>query len=244
MATHQNRYYQIMMDAIASLASSVDETEFRQRLTSVAASFGYQHLCVIAAPSAFPRAFDDKLLLNGWPKGWLEQYRQSNFTSHDPVAAFLRQQTHAFVWSDVPIPDDRKARSVMDISSVDYKMRYGLCIPAHDVNGNYEAGLSFAGPEPVDVKDALEIVQMIGVFALGRLGAIRSINRPEKVLSSRECEVISWAAVGKTAWDTGSILNIAEDTVNKHFTSAMRKLNVHNKPHAVAESIRRGEIKL
>lgn len=40
----------------------------------------------------------------------------------------------------------------------------------------------------------------------------------------------------------GGILNIAEDTVNKHIASAMRKLNVYSRAQAVAESIRRGEI--
>jgi LuxR family quorum sensing-dependent transcriptional regulator len=54
--------------------------------------------------------------------------------------------------------------------------------------------------------------------------------------------VLCWTAAGKTAWDTGGILNIAEDTVNKHMASAMRKLNVYSRTHAVAESIRRGEI--
>jgi LuxR family quorum sensing-dependent transcriptional regulator len=46
----------------------------------------------------------------------------------------------------------------------------------------------------------------------------------------------------KTAWDTGGILNIAEDTVNKNIASAMWKLNGCSRTQAVAESIRRGEI--
>jgi LuxR family transcriptional regulator, quorum-sensing system regulator BjaR1 len=54
--------------------------------------------------------------------------------------------------------------------------------------------------------------------------------------------VLSWTAAGKTAWDTGGILNLAEDTVNKHIAAVMRKLNVYSRAQAVAESIRRGEI--
>jgi LuxR family quorum sensing-dependent transcriptional regulator len=44
-------------------------------------------------------------------------------------------------------------------------------------------------------------------------------------------------------WQNGvGYLNIAEDIVNKHIASAMRKLNVYSRAQAVAESIRRGEI--
>lgn len=230
------------MDALDAFESSDTETALRQRLAQTVSSFGYQHLCVIAAPSPLNRAFDDKVLLNGWPKGWFEQYRQSNFTSHDPVAAFLRRQTRAFIWSEVPIPpDDVTAQSVMTISSTDYHMRHGLCIPIHGLNG-YQAGISFAGLEVETVREAYSTVQMIGIFAFNRLANIRSTARQDKVLSPRECEVMTWAAAGKTAWDTGSILRIAEDTVNKHVASAMRKLNVHTRAHAIAESIRRGEI--
>lgn len=62
------------------------------------------------------------------------------------------------------------------------------------------------------------------------------------ILTDREREVLRWTAAGKTAWDTGGILNIATDTVTKHIASAMRKLDVHSRAQAVAESIRRGEI--
>ncbi len=41
----------------------------------------------------------------------------------------------------------------------------------------------------------------------------------------------------KTAWDTGCILSISTDTVNKHMASAMRKLKAYTKTQAVAESL-------
>ena len=102
--------------------------------------------------------------------------------------------------------------------------------------------MSFAGCDVEDVKEANAAVQMIGIYAFNRLANLKFASKTDKVLTDREREVLNWIAAGKTAWDTGGILSIAEDTVNKHITSAMRKLNVHTRAQAVAESIRRGEI--
>jgi LuxR family transcriptional regulator, quorum-sensing system regulator BjaR1 len=243
MATFQGHYFQTALDAIEQFDHAETSSVLCKQLAKAVSSFGYQYLCVISAPTAQQHAFDDKVLLNGWPKGWFEQYRKSNFTLHDPVAMFLRTQTKAFKWSEVPIPkDDQLARSVMTISSTDYRMRHGFGIPIHGLNG-YQAGVSFAGCEVDDVKEANAAVQMIGIYAFNRLANLKFASKTDKVLTEREREVLNWIAAGKTAWDTGGILSIAEDTVNKHITSAMRKLNVHTRAQAVAESIRRGEIR-
>jgi LuxR family quorum sensing-dependent transcriptional regulator len=243
MAAFQGRYFQIAFDAIEQFDHAETASVLCKQLAKAVSSFGYQYLCVISAPTAQQRAFDDKVLMNSWPRGWFEQYRTSNFTLYDPVAMFLRRQTRAFKWSEVPIPkDDHLARSVMTISSTDYRMRHGFGIPIYGLSG-YQAGVSFAGCEVEDVKEANAAVQMIGIYAFNRLANLNFASKKDRVLTDREREVLHWIAAGKTAWDTGGILSIAEDTVNKHITSAMRKLNVHTRAQAVAESIRRREIR-
>jgi DNA-binding CsgD family transcriptional regulator len=61
---------------------------------------------------------------------------------------------------------------------------------------------------------------------------------PGPRLSTREKEVLKWAAVGKTAWETGQIMTVAASTVNHHLYNACAKLQVTNKTHAVAKAIR------
>lgn len=242
MSAFHKRYFQVMLEAIEHFDHAETESALSDHLAQAIAAFGYQHLCCVSAPNMEQRGFDDKVLLNGWPKGWFEQYRRSNFHAHDPVAAFLRTQTNAFKWSDVPVPSNNQlAKTVMTVSFSDYRMRHGLCVPIHSLNG-YQAGISFAGFEIEDGKEADAAVQMIGIYAVNCLSHLKSTFKKPKLLSAREREVLTWTAAGKTAWDTSNILNIAEDTVNKHIAAAMRKLNVHTRAQAVAESIRSGEI--
>jgi LuxR family quorum sensing-dependent transcriptional regulator len=242
MATFHGRYFQVALDAIEQFNRAEDIGSLSAQLTRAISSFGYQFLCCLSAPSIQNQAFDKRVLLNVWPKGWFEQYQKSNFNAHDPITAAVRIRTESFRWADVVIPpDDRLAKSVMTIALTDYRMRHGYCVPIHGLNG-YQAGISFAGFEVEDVVEANAAVQLIGIYAFNRVATIKSTRKEHRILTEREREVLRWTAAGKTAWDTGGILNIAEDTVNKHIASAMRKLNVYSRAQAVAESIRRGEI--
>ena len=139
------------------------------------------------------------------------------------------------------LPDDQLAKSVMATALSDYRLRRGFCVPIYGLGG-YQAGISFAGFDVDDAAEANGALQLIGIYAFNRLANLKSSCKEYRILTDREREVLRWTAAGKTAWDTGGILNIAEDTVNKHIASAMRKLNVYSRAHAVAESIRRGEI--
>ncbi len=57
-------------------------------------------------------------------------------------------------------------------------------------------------------------------------------------LTRREKEVLTWTALGKTAWEIGEILEITVRTVNEYAQSARRKLGATNRAHMVAIAIR------
>ena len=57
-------------------------------------------------------------------------------------------------------------------------------------------------------------------------------------LTSREVEVLSWVARGKSAWEIGEILDIAKRTVDEHAQTAVRKIGAVNRTHAVAIAVR------
>jgi DNA-binding CsgD family transcriptional regulator len=62
------------------------------------------------------------------------------------------------------------------------------------------------------------------------------------VLSERENEVLNWLKQGKSSWEMSVILAISERTVNYHVYNIMEKLEVANRPQAVAVAARLGLI--
>lgn len=52
-------------------------------------------------------------------------------------------------------------------------------------------------------------------------------------LSKREGEILHLLAKGKSNGDISTVLNISERTVKFHINSIMKKLNAHNRTHAV-----------
>jgi len=73
------------------------------------------------------------------------------------------------------------------------------------------------------------------------LATVASAPKPIP-LTEREVEILRWTAIGKTAWEIGSILKISERTVNFHLQNVMGKLGVHNKTHAAAKAMSFGLI--
>jgi len=61
---------------------------------------------------------------------------------------------------------------------------------------------------------------------------------PSTRLTQREREAIAWASQGKSAWEIGEILHIAQRTAEEHLATAARKLGAVNRTHAVALAIR------
>ncbi|WP_424631830.1 LuxR family transcriptional regulator [Bradyrhizobium sp. SYSU BS000235] len=242
MGPLHKHYFDGALDTLERIRTAEGLSALSEVLNSAFSRFGYESFCVVAAPTAGQQKFSDKLLLRKWPRGWYEQYISSDFHPHDPISNYSRSQTHSFHWSSVSIPkEDRKANGIMTISSNDYGMINGYCVPIQGLNG-YQATVSIAGGEIDPQSEAHAAIDLISIFAFQRLASIRHDMNVPKVLTAREKEVISWAAVGKTAWDTSVILSISVETVNKIAASAMRKLNVHTRAQAVAESIRRREI--
>ena len=56
-------------------------------------------------------------------------------------------------------------------------------------------------------------------------------------LSQRERDVLKWAQIGKTNWETGQILGLSEQGVLYHFRSILRKLDVTSKHQAVLKAL-------
>lgn len=102
----------------------------------------------------------------------------------------------------------------------------------------------FAGPDQRRLKMRLSRGSAPGCwhFVLEETNAAepgRALARALK-LTLRQAEILYWLKQGKTNWEIGSILGIAEKTAGKHLEHIFAKLNVENRTAAVRVAIEAG----
>jgi LuxR family transcriptional regulator, quorum-sensing system regulator BjaR1 len=182
---------------------------------------------------------------NGWPSQWFELYNRENFSAVDPIPRHCFNTLNPFEWKDVPYDRERDpaAHKVM-MRARDFGLNDGFCIPIHYDDAT--AAVSIAGERPYLDGETKSALHLMGVFAHSRL---RALARPAAAMRTRrlsemEAEVLRWAARGKTAWETGQILQLSERTVRWHLEEAQRKLMTKNKTATVALALVNGEINL
>jgi len=216
------------------------------RLSEYLGRYGFTSFLVTGLPVQRER-LEPYILLNNWPDGWYERYTQAGHYRHDPCVRQCFGTIEPFVWSDLPpeMTQGREASRVME-EAKRFGLVDGLCVPLHDVYG-FQAVVTMAGQHIELPPSARRMVHLSSLYAYGaadRIGRSQSYHKGQNRLTEREAEVLTWTAIGKTAWAVGEILGIAEFTVKDHLKSVKLKLGTSNNVHSVAEALRRHEIRL
>ena len=73
-------------------------------------------------------------------------------------------------------------------------------------------------------------------------GIFGQLGRNSRALTQRELQVLQSLAVGSSTRDVAGEIHVSEETVKSYLKQVFRKLHVHDRTEAVAESIRRGFI--
>ena len=82
-------------------------------------------------------------------------------------------------------------------------------------------------------------IHLITLYAFDRMRALRGdFSDRKRSLTSREREVLTWAAQGRSAAQISKTLNISKRTVDEHSQTAARKLGASNRTQAVAIAMR------
>jgi LuxR family quorum sensing-dependent transcriptional regulator len=184
-------------------------------------------------------SFDPIVLMSGWSLDWVNRYTGHQYVHFDPVAKALQHRCAPYLWSEVCNRRlEPEERMVMG-EAAEHGLASGISVPIYDVNGKHSC-VSFSGHHLNIDEERRGALQLIGFYAHHRLRELG--QRSRRCLSERERECLTWAAKGKTGWETSRILDISEETAREYVLSAARKLGTQNKVQTVAEAIRRGEI--
>jgi LuxR family quorum sensing-dependent transcriptional regulator len=224
-----------LIDRLDRMATADDVMDAIQR---VVGQVGLDTLLFMGLPNRDQR-FEQVTLGMRWPAEWLKIYTKGKYVHDDPVIRHMRRTATPFEWNEAHYDSEREPRAaeLMRLRA-DFGFGRAFVVPIPGPAGN-TAGVSMSGPKPELTARNKPGLHLMALYAFDRVCALRKpLPDRQPFLTSREREVLTWAAAGKSAWEIGEILGIAKRTVDEHAQTAFRKLGAANRAHAVAIAIR------
>jgi LuxR family quorum sensing-dependent transcriptional regulator len=200
------------------------------------ARFGFENFIITGLPHPDQR-IESLVLLKKWPMDWYRRYTQRSYDRYDPVVRLCRQTVQPFEWAEAPHDSGTNPRGaeIMQEAS-EFGMREGYCLPIHGLNG-FEACLSMSGPCLDLTPHTKPAIHLMAMYAFERARVVMAPSPRPNPLTARERETLRWAALGKSAADTGEIMGVTERTITAHVGSSCQKLSAANKTQAVARAL-------
>ena len=163
-----------------------------------------------------------------------------------PVMQHCKQSSVPLVWDQSTYVADGSGDLWEHQAAFGY--RSGAITALHLPRGrHYAFGVDRPQPLPRSAKQLTKLladVQLFTVYAgeaMAKLVAGMGASHTP-ALARRELECLRWTMEGKTAWEVGQIVGIAELTVVSYMRSAAQKLGCTSKHQAVARAMRLGLI--
>jgi DNA-binding CsgD family transcriptional regulator len=177
-----------------------------------------------------------ELININYPNEWLKIYKENDFNKIDVIVQNHFTHFTPQYW-DFTYKKFKQSPKIASLAS-DFGIIHGYTFGMRPFGFCKTASLySFSGKFNTYDSRVISILQTVVPhihLASSRIVEERRIECNKKVLSRRENEVLKWLKRGKSSWDISVILEIGESTVNFHIYNIMKKLDVVNRPQAIA----------
>ena len=184
--------------------------------------------------------------VSSYPEEWQSIYAEQGYLWKDPTVAHCQTSTEPLVWTEeafmssgaMPMLEEAKA----------FGLSHGVSAGMHEMKGTTKSMISLVRDQAIEENQsgvaAAQVLANCAHFVVVRIVRDAICPNPgEGVhLTPQELACMRWTSQGKTAWEVGRIMSIAEPTVAFHMKNAMKKLNANNRPQALAIAIRMGLI--
>ncbi len=233
----------LSMEDISAILDAKNEAQLVDLLKRAAFSLGFEQF-VMGVEVNRPLVKPVQHAINGYTQRWQQVYAERNFLWQDPTVSHCQTSSEPLVWSEKMY--SAGSRELWE-ESHKYGVGHGLSIPVHEREG-VKSMFSLARDQTIE-KDSRELERMLAGarvlancahFAMTKLIVPGLLDARDPRLTRRERECLIWAAKGKTAFEIGMILNIAETTAVFHLNNVVRKFNVANRTQAIAVGVAMG----
>lgn len=231
----------LLCDAYDAMSRAENSNELRVEMDKFAKEMGFEHFAyalTIKAPSLKPQQY----FINGFPQEWVERYLSQGYFQVDPLIRHAESTSLPAIWSDQLLHGGQSSQFWEEAKA--FGLQSGLSFAVHEQPG-VTGIFSLARDKKLDLQ-AQDLAALIGraqMFASLLHHAVARIDLPKllpeqgAVLTAREQECLKWAADGKTAWEIGQILGVAERTAVFHVNNVIQKLGAANKTQAIVRAV-------
>lgn len=229
--------YLSVLGAKTNEALLAELVRFSQRL-------GFENVTALAVFDHVAGDSEFIWVCNG-PAGHVEMADDRSAGKRDPVMQHCRHKSVPIVWNQATYVQAGQGAKWEQQAQHGYAC--GIAWAMHMPAGrHFVLGVDRAQALPACSAELSRMVSALQLFAVHAQEAMSALVEASQItgpaLTPRELETLRWTMEGKTAWEVGRILGIAEDTVARHANSATQKLGCANKHHAAVKALRYGLI--
>jgi DNA-binding CsgD family transcriptional regulator len=190
-----------------------------------------------------PGPIRTRFYFGNWPAEWMARYT-AEILAADPLLGEARRRFAPFTWSELQ-GEGGLAPEMVAAFETGRQAGWsdGFAVPIHGPAG-YVALVSYAGRDLslTELDRALLRAVAHAAHDRGRAILTASGEGQEAQLTARELQVMRWVAAGKSDWEIGRILGIADSTAHFHVERVKRKLEVGSRGDAVGVLILGGRL--
>ena len=229
-----------------SVLEAKDQNQFRSVVVRFAQQLGFETVAATAIIDK-PDAGPEFIAVHNTPLAFEQTFDDLLGAKRDPVAQHCKRHTMPIVWSQ----QTYLQTGVVELweHQAQFGYRNGIAMALHLPEGrHFWLGVDRDQELPTDRLELTRIVADLQLFAVHAQDTamrvlVSEASQPERpALTPRELDVLRWTMDGKTAWEVGQLLNIAERTTVQHLQNAMKKLHCNSKHQAVLKALRLGLI--
>jgi DNA-binding CsgD family transcriptional regulator len=237
----------MLQGGFMSVLQARSRDELRDEVVRFASELGFDTVAATAVVD-HPLAQPEFVSVNNTPQAYLEAFDDTGRGRVDPVMQHIKRQSVPIVWDQATYV--RQGQGALWEHQARFGYRNGIALALHLPDGrHFILGVDRDQPVPAHKGELTRVVADLQLFAvLAQDAALRILLPPPPTtdvpaLTPRELECLRWTMDGKTAWEVGSILGIAERTAVLHTNNAMHKLGCVSKHQAVIKALRLGLIR-
>lgn len=221
-------------ELLREIESADDEHVLFATVQRAAEQLGFDY-CAYGMRVPVPVTNPKTIMLNSYPKAWQDRYAEKKYLEVDPTVLLGRVSQQPIIWGDKVF--EKTPEFWNDARDAGLRVGWAKSIlESQSVGGMLT--LARADEPLTDKELAAKEPHMRWLANTAHQGFRRILAARWNIpLSSREKEVLRWAADGKTFSETAEIMEISVGTVKFHTRNAVEKLGTFNRTAAVARAV-------